>query len=180
MDHAELNAIFWQAVKAWEQRDLTGHSSLRILLHNASSRGTHKRTAMRLHHLLADYVCACPSEVIPFAAYAMQRACKALKGLDVDFTRIAREQAIDTVHRVGVNLMTLGERGAAIDSAIKLEGMRDAYHGLDSRLHQKASDAQMDLLQRVQQLDTTVSHAFQAHPSTENLTLTCLEVFSQP
>ncbi|WP_203142680.1 hypothetical protein, partial [Marinobacter mangrovi] len=161
MGQAELNAIFWQAVKAWEQRDLNAARAHRILLHNASLRGTNRRAAHRLHSLLSDYLCACPSEVIPFAAYAMGRACKALKGLDVEFTRVSQRDAIETVHKIGVNLLNHGERSAAIDSAIKLEGMRDAFEGLNNTLHQAAGEAQQDLLNRIQQAAKNDSVPFQ-------------------
>ncbi|MEQ5835479.1 hypothetical protein [Marinobacter sp. NFXS9] len=62
---------------------------------------------------------------------------------------INKRQIIENVHSVGVTLLKHGERDAAIDSAIKLEGMVDAYEGLDNTLYNAAFEARSELLQRI-------------------------------
>lgn len=175
MDHAAVIATFWLAVNAWEQRDLEAFANARNALFEAFVADPEARKARELHLLLAEYVCCVPSRVVPFAAYAMGLACKALKGLNVATQRDTVRNGINSAHHVGHMLLQHGERSAAIDSTIRLAGMRDALEGLDNTLYTVALDAHTDLLGHITQHPTEpVSTTFQS-PTSEPAPIPSLE-----
>ncbi|MGQ7275471.1 hypothetical protein [Marinobacter sp. V034] len=175
MASTDVDAIFWQAVNAWERGELEAFRTDRSLLFHAFMGGPESGKARELHLLLADYVCCVPSRVVPFAAYAMGRACKALKGLNVATHRDTVRNGINSAHHVGHMLLQHGERSAAIDSTIRLAGMRDALEGLDNTLYTVALDAHTDLLDQITQHPTEpVSTTFQS-PISEPAPIPSLE-----
>lgn len=81
MDKQQLQEVFEKAVSAWEIRDFATFRVYRIQLFQVAMGGYIVSAARYYQSLLVRYMCAKPCEAIPFKAFAVGRACQALRFL---------------------------------------------------------------------------------------------------
>lgn len=161
MDDPDARALFWAAVIAWEEYDFMAYRAHRTQLLNMKADARAGRTALDCYNLLIRYVCY-SDKVIPFAAFAMAVACRALKGLDaVAIPAQPKLTVINNLHRLVIALLNRGEVDAAFESLRKLEGFREAYRDLDDDLYRAADAAHADLLECLRRASQSVSAPFQ-------------------